>query len=87
MGLAVGHLVTGDDGGERAGRQRGDEHVGQGAPGHGDEGARDARLTEGLEQLAGTRPPRHVLAHAADDAAEQLVDDLDRGERDPARGR
>ena len=28
-----------------------------------------ARLAEGLQQLPGTRPPRHVLAHPADHAA------------------
>ena len=73
--LAVRDLVAGDHRGEGALGQGADHGIGQRPPRHGDQRAGHPCGAQRLEQLAGARSPRHVLAHLRDDPHEQLVDD------------
>ena len=74
--LSLGDGVPCDDKLEiRLGEARND-FPGQGAFGHGHEGAPDTCLMELVQQFAGARPPGHTALHAADDFRREGVDDF-----------
>ena len=84
MGLAAGHLLTGDDGLERARWQLGDDRIDEPAPRHRHERARHTRRVELGQQAASSVTPRNPFLDLGDDAVEQAVDDLLRFQRDLA---
>ena len=84
MGLAARHLLTGDDGLERARWQLGDDRIDEPAPRHRHERARHTRRVELGQQAAGSVTPRNTFLDLGDDAVEQAVDDLLRFQRDLA---
>ncbi len=86
MWLAVHHLIAGDHGLERAGRELADDLVGRLPPRHRHQRAGNAAQLQGGEQLACSRSPRHALAHEVGDCSGQLVDDLVRSQRHSTTG-
>ena len=84
MGLAVSHLVAGDHDVERPGRQCTDDCIGETAPAHRHQRARNLLLAQCNQQGPGTRSPRHLVAYSLDYPVEESVDDLVDGQVDSA---